>query len=333
MGSHIVLSLALLPALFPLPLDGEMMNRPGPGYSSYKPFSSLPYLTGQASPPINIPVVQEEEVPSGDSQRTPRPFPTFTFTITGSDMDTYITAGSGMTREVADPSLACVLVSGNWPTTLSFSSHTTNTEPVTVWNVVAESVRLSKASRTVSQPTRIYHNVYAVYNKSVKHSSRQTHDVPTTFVQLLILPGMSGSVANAEPATMASPPMKRWTGPKIPKNEDDEILNSNSRWRDRAALSSKLRAKLEKRLTKEQQNALAEGNYIALKLGGLPTDLQKQAREYVTKSVLLWRGSIPTPDDPQWENFTIRFLPSNAGEFSAVLGVMTIMAGGTEQYF
>ncbi len=115
--------------------------------------------------------------------------------------------------------------------------------------------------------------------------------------------------------------------------EEDASLILPDAFKKRVKPSKKLRAELEKLLTQEQQQSLANGGYIALSIHSLPEGLRKSALDYIKLSASLNSGIVPALDLSRQDSFQIRFLPAQSGSLSYILGVVTADVNGNEYVF
>lgn len=319
MVSHSVLGWALLPFLFPI---RPFNLPPDKGESAVKrPYSYFPRATGSALAPITLPA------PSTPLTSSEAKLPTL-ITITARDLDTYRTK-AGTTEELPDPSLTCVPIFANWPASRPTLRGIT-ADALATWDIVAAEARYVPSGKP--QPNRIYINVYAVLNKHVR-GNPAPHDPPIVFGQVLVLSGAAGAIADSEASGSAA----RQSRYDIAKQDIEELIRTVPTLQEREKASHKLRAKLEKVLTKEQKTSLINGEYISLKIGEMPTALQTEAREYIravsdSKSTPeLFRGPSDL-DQSDWQNCALRFLPAGAGVASRFLGIVVVTSGGTEVY-
>jgi hypothetical protein len=158
--------------------------------AGYVPFSAQPAITGSAQAPINIPIKrrpqQQEEVPA------PVVYPdTFTFAITGRDMDTWRNPVGGATSEFSDHlTLSCVVQYEEYPTVSGPNQRGVASDGTATWDVVGEGVVIDAAPLKNPAPAVVYVNTYKIRDNSTPSSSRNVtlNDGPIYVQQTLIRP-------------------------------------------------------------------------------------------------------------------------------------------------
>ena len=104
-------------------------------------------------------------------------------------------------------------------------------------------------------------------------------------------------------------------------------------YRERMRRSDALREELERHLTTSQKQALAKQETVALHINELPESLKKQALEYVNASARLYGDRVSTPDIGRVNEFYLNFMPTSAGEWHRMLGVVMLGSDGQRYVF
>ena len=192
--------------------------------------------------------------------------------------------------------------------------------PARLVSVKATAVPCAKLASTLRTEAAI--NVRAVPGISARKVN-----VYATDVSPITLLGCVAEALNAGPEIVLAP------SPEQIADENLDSLGLPDEFKKRIDPSNKLRAEVEKLLTKEQRDEIAKGEVVEISLGSLPESLQKQARDYVALATKLNTDLIPHPDSSQWQQFQLRFKPQSDALLWYLLGVTTIGPDGSEYAF
>lgn len=101
----------------------------------------------------------------------------------------------------------------------------------------------------------------------------------------------------------------------------------------RKIASDPLRARLAALMTPEQKRQLESGEFVPFTVGELPTDLRKQALDYLKLCYQNDSKIIPPPDWDKSMSFQVRMTPQNAGKWWSILSAMTLSEDGSRYFF